>query len=356
MKERMILIKKSYDGLFVARGIGILLVVLGHIIPQESYLGGTIYSFHMPLFILLSGVFASTCEKYKFIDYLKKSVSRLIVPYVVFTLIGIALNYIIVDWRIYFSAATFKDVLINCNAYYWQTTGALWFLVALFIIRILFYFYDKLILKKGSAMLIALSLVCLFYIAIYLNVFQVWMSQYHPAFTFPFQLKSAMIGLPFYIIGYLLKDNIKSFSYKDNPVLNSVLFVGSAVLTFGFAVRYNHTVNLGANTYNDSFLFVVFAFTGIYITIVIGSLLKKSKVLIWFGKHSMEIYLLHNIFHHIYNWICKKYFGQEIDRGFSAQNIVRFIVMLSLSSLGAWLITRAKTAIKEKKAQKKLDA
>ena len=55
-----------------ARGVGIILVVLGHAIrpgmvaePWCDFLFGLIYSFHMPLFFVLSGfTFALTCRKY----------------------------------------------------------------------------------------------------------------------------------------------------------------------------------------------------------------------------------------------------------------------------------------------------
>ncbi|MCD8011746.1 MAG: acyltransferase family protein [Lachnospiraceae bacterium] len=44
---------KEYD---VAKGIGILLVVIGHALPTDSYWRVFIYSFHMPLFFFLSGL------------------------------------------------------------------------------------------------------------------------------------------------------------------------------------------------------------------------------------------------------------------------------------------------------------
>ena len=58
--------KKYFASIDVARTIGIFLVVLGHAFPDASLQGGIqnsvwrvvfniIYSFHMPLFIFLSG-------------------------------------------------------------------------------------------------------------------------------------------------------------------------------------------------------------------------------------------------------------------------------------------------------------
>lgn len=47
----------------VAKGIGILLVAFGHLVKFGSYTSNVIYSFHMPLFFVLSGVFADTQRK-----------------------------------------------------------------------------------------------------------------------------------------------------------------------------------------------------------------------------------------------------------------------------------------------------
>lgn len=42
----------------IMRGIGIILMMLGHI-PVEGFAYRVIYSFHMPMFFLLSGYFAN---------------------------------------------------------------------------------------------------------------------------------------------------------------------------------------------------------------------------------------------------------------------------------------------------------
>ena len=39
----------------IMRGITITLMIIGHLIPYASYSFNIIYSFHMPIFFLLSG-------------------------------------------------------------------------------------------------------------------------------------------------------------------------------------------------------------------------------------------------------------------------------------------------------------
>lgn len=48
----------------VAKGIGILLVIIGHVVPYgDNYLSRFIFGFHMPLFFILSG-FTFDFKKY----------------------------------------------------------------------------------------------------------------------------------------------------------------------------------------------------------------------------------------------------------------------------------------------------
>lgn len=54
-----------YSFLDVVKGIGIIFVIFGHIIPENLWIRSIIYSFHMPMFFLISGFFpAKRDEKF----------------------------------------------------------------------------------------------------------------------------------------------------------------------------------------------------------------------------------------------------------------------------------------------------
>ena len=57
--------KKHYESIDIAKGIGILLVVFGHLTVGKQNVYSFIYSFHMPLFFLLSGLFSSNKDSLK---------------------------------------------------------------------------------------------------------------------------------------------------------------------------------------------------------------------------------------------------------------------------------------------------
>lgn len=74
----------SFD---IAKAICIILVVIGHYVPDYSpqwYVGvhDVIYTFHMPLFLFASGfIYMATKKDIPYEDFLLKKVKRLMVPY-----------------------------------------------------------------------------------------------------------------------------------------------------------------------------------------------------------------------------------------------------------------------------------
>ena len=69
----------------VAKGIGMILVVLGH-----THFGGRtlIYTFHMPLFFFCSGLFFSNSEPLNLMEKLKKCLKTILFPYFLYAIIS----------------------------------------------------------------------------------------------------------------------------------------------------------------------------------------------------------------------------------------------------------------------------
>lgn len=68
------------------RGFGILLVVLGHT-SWSAGLVSWIFSFHMPLFFIISGMLF---HERQFLDSFKKKAARLLIPYLFFGIVTFA--------------------------------------------------------------------------------------------------------------------------------------------------------------------------------------------------------------------------------------------------------------------------
>ena len=82
------------DWIDLTKGIAIFLMVCGHT-GLPGALSNWIWSFHMPLFMMISGFFAGNIAKYSFGKFLKKKFIQLIFPCIIY---GFLCSYIYI-WR-----------------------------------------------------------------------------------------------------------------------------------------------------------------------------------------------------------------------------------------------------------------
>ena len=125
--------------------MAIYLVLYGHslqylktdIDPHYNYMWLFIYSFHMPLFMLISGYFSYGIINDKFLTLIKKKTIQFIVP----CLIWGGIWYIL---KIVFVYNDVSDVKINViQDLKWLTMDVLWFLKSLFLCIVLCYIFKK---------------------------------------------------------------------------------------------------------------------------------------------------------------------------------------------------------------------
>ena len=135
---------KRIEIIDIAKGIGIFLVVIGHLISMNSYPGKVIYSFHMPLFFFLSGVCFNQDKYLKFSSFLCNRLKSLIWPCLCFTVLISIMQALILD--------------IPISQLKTELPGALWFLPILFIAEIIYYPIQ--VLKKRYIVFI----LCIFYL------------------------------------------------------------------------------------------------------------------------------------------------------------------------------------------------
>lgn len=121
----------------IMRGIGIILVVIGHM-GINSAIFRFIYAFHMPLFFFISGI---TYKEKRTVDNLK----TLILPYAVGGLVPLALYAVFNRYGWLDIVNDLRGLVGGCSAdgFYFTPNPALWFLPCMFMLR----FIDK-IAKK----------------------------------------------------------------------------------------------------------------------------------------------------------------------------------------------------------------
>ena len=139
--------KKRIVWLDAVRGWAIILVILGHtdISKMNKEIFTWIYSFHIPLFFIISGMVFSIKEV-KYTKFLKNKVITLLVPYIVFRIIEIMFGMIYSTML--GSSITYIDIRNRVVGLFLQSRGTvyesgLWFLTCLFLMQNVMYYIEK---------------------------------------------------------------------------------------------------------------------------------------------------------------------------------------------------------------------
>lgn len=269
----------------ICKGIGILTVILGHKAIMFPY----IYSFHMPLFFLISGYLFSH-EKYENLnEFLIAKIKTLLVPYVIFSLISIIIMFIRSGaggiTESFSFAQCFREMLLskrNVISY----NGSLWFLTSLFTVEILFYILTKYIKHD---IIISLIVVLLGYIGC--TILQAPASLH----TLPWSLDASMYYIVFFTIGYFLKlEKLKIPNKFRFSTFIVCLFISTSLIFNWDTINLIFANRLGLH----GGLYILFkeiciSISGVYTVIYISKILGKSRKLSYIGKNSLIIFALH---------------------------------------------------------------
>lgn len=200
--------EKRLEHIDIAKGIGIILVVVGHTATHIG-LEKVIYQFHMPLFFILSGVFFKEINMQFPQAFMINKLRRLYIPYVInglmlfFVFLGISfLVWEDTGWS--FLGGLKYMVLIICGIGSSPLGGAFWFLRALFIVCLLFSLLNWQINKiktKYNKSFILFGFVFSFLIMGY------YTNQLY-------NISSSFVALFFYYIGYLYAKNKEAIKMK----------------------------------------------------------------------------------------------------------------------------------------------
>lgn len=144
---------------------GIILVVLGHTerTGTSFFIRDLIYSFHMPLFVFISGYLLkfTTSEKIgdiKLNIFIIKKIKRLIVPYILISSFAYIPKYLLGKFAVRPLELSLKNYILNM-IYPWDNPIIFfWFLPTIFLIMILTIILYKL-LKNNTKIILVLALL-----------------------------------------------------------------------------------------------------------------------------------------------------------------------------------------------------
>lgn len=187
--------KTQISYLSTARVLGILLVVLGHSYPFNVYIPKSleflrvfIYSFHMPLFVFLSGFLAAKSSRSPK-TYIAVRAKKLLIPYFVLSLAAFLPKLLVQAYLNDAVSLSFAYLIRSELVPRENVWGHFWFLPAIFFLGV-FSALMRTPLKKRSVQLPLL--VC--------SYFLLWL----PKTTDWFGLEDLRLNLFWFLLGYVL--------------------------------------------------------------------------------------------------------------------------------------------------------
>lgn len=178
--------KQRLEYIDILKGIGIILVVLGHV-TLNSDLYHFIYAFHMPLFFIVSGMFLHDKQ-----GFIRKQAKSLLIPYLAFGLLTFVYWWLVEShFRELPAGETIWGQFINlffptgiqhCNV-------VLWFLPCLFLACVMGNYLNRWITSKPIKISLMACLICT-------------VGFIHG--NYPYHIGQAIQALPYICIGSLL--------------------------------------------------------------------------------------------------------------------------------------------------------
>ncbi len=268
------------------KAIAIYLVVLGHSIGLDTSIRHFIYSFHLPIFLVISGFLLSKkINKLTFNTFVSKQIKNLIKLYFLFSFISIILfgfisilknkpfNIVDLAYGTLYGTHGVEKLLGHGN-------DPLWYLP--FFVGSLFIFYFSLKLPKSLGVIVVAALA----------LFSV---NYH-GIRLPWSLDVAGVGVLFLLIGseinkYYEKINI-IFSSKLSLYLIPIIGVGLFYLTL-----LNGSTNINRVLFGDSIgLYFLNAIIGCWLVITVSHNIKITKTIELISTHTLIIFSIHLYF------------------------------------------------------------
>lgn len=319
----------------IVKGLLIISVVVGHCVQHgsgrafcsgnyfyDNWLFKFIYSFHMPLFMLVCGYFfANSIERRSLKETLSKRLKSLLVPILIWSVIPISIFISKVIRHGIPEEITFIDTAQKILKI---ITDNLWFLWAVLYNSLIVLFIHKVL--KDSIWAYAVIFILLFFVpnAMYLHCFM----------------------YPYFVLGYLYNkrfaksDKIQSIQQKSSLLLTITGIAFFAMLPFFEREHYIYTSlynilngNPLHQTGVDLFRFFIGLFGSIFVMLSIKRLHDligdRRGVLAYLGRNTIGIYIVSSYLNPLLLDICRKLDGPNYLY-IAIESVIVIILSLSI--------------------------
>ena len=345
----------------VARLVGIFLVYHGHVVERTMYLGNVaaahqykfIYSFHMPLFFVLSGLIAKDWAAEQSIGQFAKSrfFSR-IVPLIFF---NVALALLSLIHKPDFPPIPLATGVDYANAALMTALQLpvfdvpTWFLMCVVVVECIHYAVFRFL--RGSDVRI-LAAIAVFYLAGYAinSRFQFFQPGNYalPNWWIAYE---AITMYAFYLVGVLIRRRgwLSGELSWFAPALLAI--VGFAIVLFTYELNQGpfrmkiEAVVILAAAHGHILWFPLTALAGTLGVLALGKLLERTDWMAWLGRNALILFCLNGVVYHHVNGPFASWFTAGMPQdGWSVATSAALVSLASISlaapvvaALNRWL-------------------
>lgn len=299
--------KKRVEWVDTVKAIGIFLVFYGHYVENigkdyDSAVGLAqfkfIYSFHIPLFFVLSGFFfkesSNKSEKIITLFYQR------IIPVLTFGVLFMPL------WLVYnkakFHAFLLENIVDKALHYLGgdpQLNFITWFLICLFTAEAALVVIG---LKSTNKSATALFGICFLLLGFFITKYSNILTSYTKIATNFWYVHESIVAIGFYLLGNWLYSFINSFKNERSLAIYLAVPITFALLMLSNAVFSPQSVIImSISTHGDLLPFIINSLLGTLLIISIGYLLPPTKIATFLGANTLILLGLDGFFFHFIN-------------------------------------------------------
>lgn len=320
-------VNKRFIWLDSLKGVLITLVVIAHAIANVigndaaniNYWWCLIYSFHMPAFMAVSGYLTyrqNVAGQINVLSSVSRRFQQLLVPFLVWSGVYFAIRE---------SIASYISCILMPNTTFW-------FLWALFFISVLFVSFQYISNRVKINIDYVLVAACVVFAAV-LVVFK----DIHYL-----GIQYILYYFLFYVMGYFIhKRNITSDKVAVMILLFAFWFLLASFWRPNALPDFIPLTGSAANMLRFIYKFLVAAVAVVFLfsfsPIVLNGDNKFNRVLVWLGKYSLGIYVIHLTFIKLISNLVAHFVVGE-----NAQIWVLSILLLLISAALIWLLNKNK--------------
>lgn len=281
-----------YEWVDILRAFAVICIVLGHTLRNATAVYPWLYSFHVPLCVMTSGIVFHRGRK-RFVEFVKNKFLTLMIPYYCFAVISIALYAVLGDmmeasldggYNVSIWQSLWGMLYANSGTGLMRWNMPLWYLPMLFglvVIAWAVYKDEQSIAKDWIILASSVMIAVLCYSVLKLD-------------DFPFGLETALSLFPFFAIGRLIGRYQKAL---DRIHQRTILFVGVFMVLLGTAMTIgNGQISYNADSYGQrGFLYFIIMSSTLCIGFALLSKFVKRgiKWMTYVGQNTIGIMVMH---------------------------------------------------------------